>query len=415
MVRDPLEILISSPRQKRALATLLLSIFFVPALLHAAFDNGVWGVRAAGMGGAFVALADDGSAPFWNPAGTAFTRRVQSAFMWERAYPGLTDVDIRSGFLSLVVPSRFGSVGGAVTSYSYGSMLSENIVLLHYGREVLPALGIGVNLKYLTHDYKIGNDPSFASNPVFANGTSAGNVTFDLGALYKIGHRVSLGIAGRNLTEPDVGLRSTDRVPSEFQGGAAWAFNPRWTFETDLAYKNAPERDFKSKMEAAIGAEYRAWKAQRFGAVARMGINRDFSADQKKAFKNVTAGFTFESDLQNWLAIALDYAFLLNVNLADGYSELNQSGTHQIGISLLFGAPNSAPTPAALPAAPAAASRPAQPTAVPAAAPPAEPARAPSTKPASTPAPALKISPVAKPATPRSAPKKKPLKKRYKT
>src|SRR5262245_61737355 len=29
------------------------------------------GVRAAGMGGAFTAVADDGSASFWNPAGLA--------------------------------------------------------------------------------------------------------------------------------------------------------------------------------------------------------------------------------------------------------------------------------------------------------------------------------------------------------
>jgi hypothetical protein len=29
------------------------------------------GVRAAGMGGAFTAVADDGTAPFWNPAGLA--------------------------------------------------------------------------------------------------------------------------------------------------------------------------------------------------------------------------------------------------------------------------------------------------------------------------------------------------------
>lgn len=409
MVRDPLEILISTPRPQRALATLLLSIVLVPALLHASFDNGVWGVRAAGMGGAFVALADDASAPFWNPAGTAFTQRVQSAFMWERAYPGLTDVDIRSGFLSLVVPSRFGSMGGAVTSYSYGSMLSENIVLLHYGREVVPALGIGINLKYLTHDYKIGKDPSFAANPVFANGTSAGNVTFDLGALYKVGRSVSLGIAGRNLTEPDVGLRSTDRVSSEFQGGAAWAFNPRWMFEADLAYKNAPERDFKSKMEAAIGAEYRAWRVQRFGAVARIGINRDFSADQKKAFKNVTAGFTLESDLQNWLAIALDYAFLLNVNLAGGYSEVNQSGTHQIGISLLFGAPAATPAGSNAPPVPL---RTAQPLPAPAAAPVTEPVRASPANPAAAPVLNPKISPATKSAKPRSVPKKKPSNKR---
>jgi long-chain fatty acid transport protein len=35
------------------------------------------GVRAAGMGGAFTALADDGSGPFYNPAGVAFVERSQ--------------------------------------------------------------------------------------------------------------------------------------------------------------------------------------------------------------------------------------------------------------------------------------------------------------------------------------------------
>src|SRR5512142_2790208 len=35
------------------------------------------GSRAAGMGGAFTALADDGSGPFYNPAGIAFVTRSQ--------------------------------------------------------------------------------------------------------------------------------------------------------------------------------------------------------------------------------------------------------------------------------------------------------------------------------------------------
>jgi long-chain fatty acid transport protein len=37
----------------------------------------VIGVRAAGMGGAFTALADDGSGPFYNPGGLAFVERSQ--------------------------------------------------------------------------------------------------------------------------------------------------------------------------------------------------------------------------------------------------------------------------------------------------------------------------------------------------
>src|SRR3954465_10848194 len=37
----------------------------------AAQDAPAPGVRAAGMGGAFTAVADDGSAVYWNPAGLA--------------------------------------------------------------------------------------------------------------------------------------------------------------------------------------------------------------------------------------------------------------------------------------------------------------------------------------------------------
>src|SRR5947208_7304861 len=37
----------------------------------------VVGGRAGGMGGAFTALADDGSGPYYNPGGLAFVRRSQ--------------------------------------------------------------------------------------------------------------------------------------------------------------------------------------------------------------------------------------------------------------------------------------------------------------------------------------------------
>src|SRR5215207_9607258 len=52
-----------------ALFTLILS-FTRPILVHGQTFGGV-GTRAEGMGGAFVAVADDASAIYWNPAGIA--------------------------------------------------------------------------------------------------------------------------------------------------------------------------------------------------------------------------------------------------------------------------------------------------------------------------------------------------------
>ena len=38
------------------------------------------GARARGMGGSFVALADDGTAHYWNPAGMVATEGISSTF-----------------------------------------------------------------------------------------------------------------------------------------------------------------------------------------------------------------------------------------------------------------------------------------------------------------------------------------------
>jgi len=61
-------------------ATLALSVTQVYAVSEAAclFLLISPGARAAGMGEAFVGLADDATAVYWNPAGLAFQQGVRS-------------------------------------------------------------------------------------------------------------------------------------------------------------------------------------------------------------------------------------------------------------------------------------------------------------------------------------------------
>src|SRR5919108_4539707 len=49
---------------------LILVLAAFPVSTHAQTFGGI-GTRAEGMGGAFVAVADDASAAYWNPAGIA--------------------------------------------------------------------------------------------------------------------------------------------------------------------------------------------------------------------------------------------------------------------------------------------------------------------------------------------------------
>src|SRR5690348_2743254 len=56
---------------RRALISLPVLLLATPA---AAQTFEIVGTRAAGMGGAFVAVADDASATYWNPGGLALGR-----------------------------------------------------------------------------------------------------------------------------------------------------------------------------------------------------------------------------------------------------------------------------------------------------------------------------------------------------
>jgi len=85
------------------------------------------GARAFGMGGAFLARADDATAASWNPAGLSYLRRPEISAVWSRATldsrvkdastHALLKSDVRVGqwpdFISGAWPFEFGSLRGA--------------------------------------------------------------------------------------------------------------------------------------------------------------------------------------------------------------------------------------------------------------------------------------------------------------
>ena len=150
---------------------------------NAVLDIGV-GARALGMGGAFVALADDSTAVYWNPAALPRVPHVEIAAIQQgREYSGLSlnEVGSRYMFLSgaLTVP-EIGSFGAAFmrfgvddipqTSATLNADGSPNQIgsfsdddfgfLISYGRQFHPALNAGVTVKYLaggTNGVQAGN------------------------------------------------------------------------------------------------------------------------------------------------------------------------------------------------------------------------------------------------------------------
>ena len=74
--------------------------------------------RGAAMGEAFVAVADDASATFWNPSGlgTITTREISLQHNEWIA-------DVRHEYLSVILPlSNFGTMGISITALTMGKM-----------------------------------------------------------------------------------------------------------------------------------------------------------------------------------------------------------------------------------------------------------------------------------------------------
>ena len=96
------------------------------------------GARAFGMGGAFLARADDATAASWNPAGLSYLRAPELSLVWNdssfsnmKVDPSgqLVENDDRSGnapdFLAATFPVHLGSLNGAA-QLSYQRIISFN-------------------------------------------------------------------------------------------------------------------------------------------------------------------------------------------------------------------------------------------------------------------------------------------------
>ncbi len=130
------------------------------------------GSRPAGMGEAFVALADDASATWWNPAGLAFSEGRDVRIMhsdWLPAF-NLDDIFFDFAAASWRVESLGGTVGASVIYLNEGDQTHTNeagdvlgvitskeyALGLSYGTNLNPELALGLTGKLIVSDLASG-------------------------------------------------------------------------------------------------------------------------------------------------------------------------------------------------------------------------------------------------------------------
>ena len=237
-------------------ATLLLLL--TAAAPAAAQSEPPVGVRAAGMAGAFTAVADDASATFWNPAGLAsgsfFSLSLDQNSL-DRQNGGLIGIAIPALGLSYTREKVAGTFSDKVPG-TFGPGASGAGAPM--GRNTLVAHQAGVTLVQ-----SIGSRLAVGSTLKLVHAAGANRFDADLGIMAS-GSIGNVGLSVRNLREP--AFTGTGGSPVRLQrrvrAGVALHARDDLTVAADVDFTTAdtPLGDWR---EAAMGLEShpmtRAW------------------------------------------------------------------------------------------------------------------------------------------------------------
>lgn len=276
-----------------AIATLALALTTAPL---AAQPVASLGTRALGMGGAFVAVADDTTAVYWNPAGLAkgpFFGAVFEGLQDEldpTGHLGVSEASERAATLAAVgVPSlalsyarlratRVPAPGARLTDTGSGAAAVSSLTTHHVGATILQSLGeavvVGTTLRWVRGVAAAGPDsPGAGTGERLAAardrpGRSAHAFDLDVGLLAVFG-RVRAGLVGRNLRAPEFAAPDGSMLGLEKQvrAGVAVQVVDRVLVAADADLRRTTDLDGIRRRRAAVGAEGRVagWLTLRAG------------------------------------------------------------------------------------------------------------------------------------------------------
>ncbi|MBM3325253.1 MAG: PorV/PorQ family protein [Calditrichaeota bacterium] len=236
------------------------------------------GARPSGMGEAFVAMADEATAVWWNPAGLGFQQQKQFTAMYARWLPQFKLSDLYYSYLGYVhdVPD-WGTFGGNIIflnlgeterrdeqNRSLGTFSSFELAIAGaYGAKVNENLTMGVGLKII-----YSNLSPFGAGAEKGTGTATA-VAADIGLLYKTTFLRGLSM-GANLSNMGPKVAYIDRaqadpLPTNLKLGVAYhvidqEYN-KLTVATDINKELVVRHDDGSSDEF-YAALFTAWTDQ---------------------------------------------------------------------------------------------------------------------------------------------------------
>lgn len=246
------------------------------------------GARPLGMGGSFVAISDDATATYWNPAGLGGLDQTGITFM----HAGIFGLD-KYDFLNYVQPiGKVGTFGlswirlgiddipitelrkPGVMSASNRPFISgymqdtENAFMLSYGKRFRAKVPVG-SYKTLGTDIQIGGSGKFIYNSISGANRNAFGFGGDIGLLWRTSFAsdnkderigdLSIGLSVQDFFKTRIIWNTTfspshtDIIPPNLKVGIAYTRHVR-SITSDITF--AIDADTKYGLEMHYGIEY---------------------------------------------------------------------------------------------------------------------------------------------------------------
>jgi hypothetical protein len=259
------------------------------------------GARALAMGGAYTAVSDDASAPYYNPAGLAYLDEHQAMLMHAPLYLNTSYNYIASanpfgdkwGTLALSDAMLLSNKIEARDEFNNltdgNASLQNNSIMASYARKVLRKVAVGGNVKFIQQKIV---------------GFSGSTLGVDLGVMYKPFHFLNVGASLQNANSPSIKLRETPDVynPIRRVGVSSEMLKGRFVLSADLI------KTGKESAVTAAGVEYTPMNL--FSLRAGFNDNKDYTFGMGLRLKKLRIDYAFSNaDLGILNKVSLTYAW----------------------------------------------------------------------------------------------------------
>ncbi len=268
-------------------------LLLIPISLQANFIGMNWGARPMALGEAYVGLADDPSAVFWNPAGLSYISSYSVLVSHQNLY-GIGD--LYNEMVALSIPLKRVRLGMGWTQINLLDEYSEQVIALS-AASIIRYKNIPVRFGISLDNYYVsvpGYDDVESPSTKVLGIKLPGKFDVDVGIIATPLKNFSIGFTARNLIERSITLVSeSEKIKKNFALGAHYKWRDVVNFLLDYNW---------DKDESSLHFGWEIWFFDVFAP--RMGLNRDY----------LTIGFGIKA--KNW---TLDGAVYSHEELGSTY------------------------------------------------------------------------------------------------